>query len=110
MSSGLGHANFILRIRLQPPVIYAARKHYDQTGASGSVNATEHSVMCAGGDDNELQTFRHLMRQLYWASLLHCIRHVGPVEGVDGDTAVALTFVPWPEMKIPSHQTWRPSR
>ena len=46
------------------PSIFAARKYYGEKGfIVGSVNATEHSVMCAGGDKNELDTFRYLMKQ-----------------------------------------------
>ena len=44
------------------PVIPSLRKYYDAVGfICGSVNATEHSVMCAGGKEDELATFRHLM-------------------------------------------------
>lgn len=30
-----------------------------------SVSATEHAVMCAGGDDNELETFRRIIEDVY---------------------------------------------
>jgi nicotinamide phosphoribosyltransferase len=44
------------------PVIPAARKYYGAEGfIIGSVNATEHSVMCAGTKDDEIGTFRRLM-------------------------------------------------
>jgi nicotinamide phosphoribosyltransferase len=44
------------------PAIYGARKFYNETGfVGGSVNATEHSVMCAGGSDDEVGTFRRLL-------------------------------------------------
>jgi nicotinamide phosphoribosyltransferase len=44
------------------PAIYGARKFYGETGfVGGSVNATEHSVMCAGGSDDEVGTFRRLL-------------------------------------------------
>lgn len=48
MSSGLGHAaSFNGSDSL--PVIHGARKFYDEKGfVVGSVNATEHSVMCVG--------------------------------------------------------------
>ena len=61
MSSGLGHAICFLGSD-SLPVIPAARMYYDAVGpVIHSVNATEHSVMCAGGDENELDTFRYLM-------------------------------------------------
>jgi len=63
MSSGLGHATSFLGSD-SLPVIHAARDYYGEEGAVvHSVNATEHSVMCAGGDDDELGTFRYLMKQ-----------------------------------------------
>jgi len=63
ISSGLGHATSFMGSD-SLPVIYGARKYYDETGfVVGSVNATEHSVMCAGGDKDELATFRYLMKQ-----------------------------------------------
>lgn len=44
------------------PAIYGARKYYNETGfVGGSVNATEHSVMCAGGAEDEVGTFRRLL-------------------------------------------------
>jgi len=65
MSSGLGHAlSFLGSDSL--PVIPAARMYYDAIGpVIHSVNATEHSVMCAGGNapGQELATFRYLMKQ-----------------------------------------------
>lgn len=63
ISSGLGHAlSFLGSDSL--PVIHGARKFYHQVGGVvHSVNATEHSVMCAGGAEDELATFRYLMKQ-----------------------------------------------
>ena len=63
ISSGLGHAtSFTGSDSL--PVIYGARKYYNEEGfVVGSVNATEHSVMCAGEKDSEIETFRYLMNQ-----------------------------------------------
>lgn len=61
ISSGLGHlTSFSGSDSL--PAIYGARKYYGETGfIAGSVNATEHSVMCAGTKDDEVETFRNLM-------------------------------------------------
>jgi len=48
VSSGLGHATSFLGSD-SLPVIHGARKYYGETGfVVGSVNATEHSVMCVG--------------------------------------------------------------
>lgn len=61
ISSGLGHlTSFSGSDSL--PAIHGARKFYNETEfVAGSVNATEHSVMCAGTKDDEVGTFRNLM-------------------------------------------------
>lgn len=63
ISSGLGHAvSFLGSDSL--PVIQGAREYYgEKEGVVYSVNATEHSVMCAGTKEDEIGTFRHLMEQ-----------------------------------------------
>lgn len=63
VSSGLGHATSFLGSD-SLPVIHGARQYYGETGpVVHSVNATEHSVMCAGSKEDEIGTFRHLMHQ-----------------------------------------------
>jgi nicotinamide phosphoribosyltransferase len=61
ISSGLGHlTSFYGTDSL--PAIYGARKYYGANGfVAGSVPATEHSVMCAGGKEDEISTFRRLL-------------------------------------------------
>lgn len=62
LSSGMGHASVFLGSDTLP-VISGLRKYYDATGfVVGSVNATEHSVMCAGTKEDEIGTFRNLMK------------------------------------------------
>jgi nicotinamide phosphoribosyltransferase len=61
ISSGLGHLTSFSGTDSLPS-IYGARKFYNETEfVGGSVNATEHSVMCAGGSDDEIGTFRRLI-------------------------------------------------
>ena len=61
ISSGMGHGAVFLGSDTLP-VISSLRKYYNAEGfVVGSVNATEHSVMCAGTKDDEIGTFRHLM-------------------------------------------------
>jgi nicotinamide phosphoribosyltransferase len=61
ISSGLGHLTSFLGTD-SLPTLYGARKYYGETEfVGGSVNATEHSVMCAGGSDDEVGTFRRLL-------------------------------------------------
>lgn len=60
--SGLGHLTSFLGTD-SLPTIYAARKYYDETEfVAASVPATEHSVMCAGSKEGELETFERLMK------------------------------------------------
>lgn len=63
IASGLGHATSFMGSD-SLPVIHGARKYYNETKfVVGSVNATEHSVMCAGTKGDEIGTFRYLMKQ-----------------------------------------------
>ena len=61
VSSGLGHlTSFTGTDSL--PAIHGARKYYGEKGfVAGSVPATEHSVMCSGGKEDEIDTFRRLL-------------------------------------------------
>ena len=72
ISSGVGHlTSFQGSDSL--PAIYGARKYYNETGmVAGSVNATEHSVMCAGTKEDEVGTFRNLM-QTYPTGILSIV-------------------------------------
>ena len=59
--SGAGHLLFFTGTDTIPAISYL-RKYYDGSGLiGGSVAATEHSVMCANGEENELETFLHLL-------------------------------------------------
>jgi nicotinamide phosphoribosyltransferase len=56
------------------PAIVAARKYYHANlTCGGSVPATEHSVMCAGGQQDELETFRHLIEDVYPAGIVSVV-------------------------------------
>lgn len=55
------------------PAIGAVARYYPTTGfIGGSVAATEHSVMCAGGQDDEQYTFERLL-DLYPAGILSVV-------------------------------------
>lgn len=61
-ASGIGHAA-IFSGSDSLPVIHTMRKYYQAKGfVVGSVNATEHSVMCAGTKEDEVGTFRNLIK------------------------------------------------
>jgi nicotinamide phosphoribosyltransferase len=50
---------------------YGANSDLELVG--GSVAATEHSVMCAGGMENELETFRRLIEDIYPAGIVSIV-------------------------------------
>lgn len=56
------------------PAIDIASKYYNATGfVAGSVNATEHSVMCAGGKESEKETFKRLLNDVYPTGILSVV-------------------------------------
>ena len=62
ISSGLGHLTSFWGTD-SLPTIYGARKYYGAEGFfCASVPATEHSVMCSGGKEDEVETFRRLLK------------------------------------------------
>jgi nicotinamide phosphoribosyltransferase len=73
ISSGMGHlTSFFGSDSL--PGIYGARKYYGEKGfIAGSVNATEHSCMCAGGKEDEVGTFRRLLTDVYPSGILSVV-------------------------------------
>lgn len=55
------------------PVLSAIKQYYPITGfLAGTVPATEHSVMCAGGQDDERETFQRLL-DLYPTQILSVV-------------------------------------
>lgn len=88
-SSGLGHATSFMGSD-SLPVIYGARKFYGETEAVvGSVNATEHSVMCAGSKDDEVGTFRRLL-ETYPSGILSVVSDTWDLWKVCTSHVVAL--------------------
>lgn len=68
ISSGMGHLLSFVGTDTIPAVVeleryYGADVEHELVGCS--VPATEHSVMCAGGEDNELDTYRRLVTKVY---------------------------------------------
>ena len=59
------------------PAIDLAEDYYnanaDEELVGVSVNATEHSVMCSGGKDTEIDTFRRLMNETYPEGILSIV-------------------------------------
>lgn len=66
--SGMGHLTSFCGSETLPAI--AALEEYYDTDAekevvAGTIPATEHSVMCAGGKEDELETFRRLITKVY---------------------------------------------
>lgn len=59
------------------PAIDFLEKYYnadvDQQVVAGSVPATEHSVMCMGGKETEIETFRRLINDVYPAGIVSIV-------------------------------------
>lgn len=65
LMSGAGHLTSFIGTDTIPAIKFL-KNYYGATGLiGGSIPATEHSVMCAGGDQNELDTFVRLLTKVY---------------------------------------------
>lgn len=66
IASGMAHLVFFRGTDTVPANVGLA-EYYDahRSDFGGSVPATEHSVMCAGGEENETETFRRLIEDVY---------------------------------------------
>lgn len=63
--SGMGHLT-VFSGTDTVPAIMAAHQYYDAgLNSGGSVPATEHSVMCAGSQESEFETFKRLITEVY---------------------------------------------
>ncbi len=73
--SGLGHLFSFTGTDTVPAILRAARYYNGDSlaGVGGSVPATEHSVMCAGGQDGEFETFRRLITEVYPSGIVSIV-------------------------------------
>lgn len=57
------------------PAIRYVKNYYkgDETFVGGSVPATEHSVMCMGGMETEIETFKRLINQVYPSGIVSIV-------------------------------------
>lgn len=62
LHSGAGHLTAFKGTDTIPAIAYVKHYYGCEGMVGGSVAATEHSVMCAGGKDDERETFLRLMR------------------------------------------------
>jgi nicotinamide phosphoribosyltransferase len=63
--SGMGHLLSFSGTDTLPAILEAVKYYNADLSVGGSVPATEHSVMCAGGQYDERETFRHLIQDVY---------------------------------------------
>jgi nicotinamide phosphoribosyltransferase len=71
--TGLGHLSSFIGTDTAPAIDYA-RDYYAAEGVIGiSVPATEHSVMCMGTKEGEIETFRRLICDLYPAGIVSIV-------------------------------------
>ncbi|ENU26076.1 nicotinate phosphoribosyltransferase [Acinetobacter modestus] len=71
--SGVGHLTSFIGTDSVAYIDYA-EEYYNATGVVGvSVPATEHSVMCMGSEESEIETFRRLICELYLAGVVSIV-------------------------------------
>jgi nicotinamide phosphoribosyltransferase len=73
MKSGAAHLLSFTGTDTIPAIRYLT-KYYNATGLiGGSVPATEHSVMCSGGKESEIDTFKRLINDIYPAGIVSIV-------------------------------------
>jgi nicotinamide phosphoribosyltransferase len=71
--SGAGHLTSFTGTDTIPSIDFVEQYYGSTSLIGGSVPATEHSVMCAGGADNELETFRRLIEDIYPSGIVSIV-------------------------------------
>lgn len=91
--TGVGHLLSFVGTDTIPAIQYA-EQYYGaniETELVGcSVNATEHSVMCAGGADNEFETYRRLIEDTYPTGIVSIVSDTWDLFHVITDTLPKL--------------------
>lgn len=71
--SGMGHLLSFSGTDTIPAIFKAKQYYHAEYSCGGSVNATEHSVMCAGLEDGEFDTFKRLITETYPKGILSIV-------------------------------------
>lgn len=71
--SGMGHLLSFSGTDTIPAIIAARRYYGADYSVGGSVNATEHSVMCAGLKEDEFMTYNRLLTKVYPSGILSVV-------------------------------------
>lgn len=87
--NGSGHSASFLGTDTVPVVRYL-KQYYGATFVGGSVPATEHSVMCMGGNETEVETFRRLIEDVYPSGIVSIVSDTWDFWKVITDYAVQL--------------------
>ncbi|MBD0164501.1 nicotinate phosphoribosyltransferase, partial [Acinetobacter baumannii] len=88
--SGVGHLTSFIGTDSVASIDYA-EEYYNATGVIGvSVPATEHSVMCMGTEDSELETFKRLICELYPSGVVSIVSDTWDFWRVITEFTVAL--------------------
>lgn len=90
-SSGAGHLLSFLGTDTIPAILYLEDFYLGKnTFVGGSVAATEHSVMCLGGKDDEYKTFKRLITETYPGGIVSIVSDTWDFWNVITNTARAL--------------------
>lgn len=88
--SGVGHLTSFIGTDSVASIDYA-EEYYNATGVIGvSVPATEHSVMCMGTENSELETFKRLICELYPSGVVSIVSDTWDFWRVITEFTVAL--------------------
>lgn len=88
--SGIGHLTSFIGTDTVAAIDYA-EDYYNADGVIGvSVPATEHSVMCMGTQDNELNTFKRLINEVYPSGIVSIVSDTWDFWSVISEYTVAL--------------------
>lgn len=90
-SSGAGHLLSFLGTDTIPAIDYLENYYNgNDTFVGGSVPATEHSVMCMGGKETEIETFRRLIKDVYPSGVVSIVSDTWDFWKVISETAKEL--------------------
>lgn len=71
--SGMGHLLSFSGTDTLPAILEAQKYYNADLSVGGSVPATEHSVMCAGTKEDETETFRRLIQDVYKSGVISIV-------------------------------------
>lgn len=94
--SGFGHLLSFYGTDTVPAIDYAEDYYNadsDKEMVGGSVPASEHSVMCAGGDTGEVETIRRLISEIYPSGIVSVVSDTWDFWNVITKTALELKDV-----------------